>query len=43
LKDSFLFEPDNIRNGDSIGKLGDWGGLEGLQGLLKTNYDVVLI
>jgi hypothetical protein len=33
-----LFEPDNIRHGDSIEWLKNSGKIEGLEGLLHTNY-----
>lgn len=33
-----LFEPDNIRHGDSIDALKSWGKIEGLEGLLHTSY-----
>jgi len=33
-----LFEPDNIRHGDSIEALKNWGKIEGLESLLHTNY-----
>jgi hypothetical protein len=38
-----LFEPDNIRHGDSIDALKNWGKIEGLEGLLHTNYRVWLL
>ncbi len=38
-----LFEPDNIRHGDSIDSLKNWGKIEGLEGLLHTNYRVWLL
>jgi len=33
-----LFQPDNIREGVSVTRLKEWGGLEGLEKLLNTNY-----
>lgn len=37
---SALFEPDNIRHGDSIEAVKNWGKIEGLEGHLHTNYRV---
>jgi hypothetical protein len=35
-----LFEPDNIRHGDSIDNLKNFGKIEGLEAALHTNYRV---
>jgi hypothetical protein len=33
-----VIEPDNIRDGTSIERLGSWDGYEGLEKALRTNY-----
>ena len=38
-----LFEPDNIRHGDSIEALKGFGKIEGLENALHTNYRVTLL
>jgi len=35
---SGLFDPDSIRNGDSVETLNTWGGIVNLESLLKTNF-----
>lgn len=35
---TLLFEPDNIRHGDSIGQLKKWGGVDSLESHLATNF-----
>jgi hypothetical protein len=37
-----LFDPDNIRNGDSLQTLTDLGKIEGLEQALHTHYRVSL-
>lgn len=38
---SALFEPDNIRDGKSVEALASWGGYEGLEKALRTNFQVL--
>jgi hypothetical protein len=38
-----LFHPDNVRNGESLGKLGMWGGIPGIEKALSTNIKVFTI
>ena len=38
-----LFQPDNVRNGDSLAKLGAWGGIAGIQKALQTDIKGTLI
>jgi len=37
-----LFDPDNIRNGESLQTLKELGKIEGLEKVLKTDYRVIV-
>lgn len=37
---SNLFQPDNVRTGESLAKLGSWGGIPGIEKALGTNIKV---
>jgi hypothetical protein len=38
-----LFQPDNVRTGESLVKLGSWGGIDGVQKALRTNIKVKVV